>query len=286
MTPWFLFTVGALVLFGVQRFLYKVSAERGCNTAWTSFAFMGTVAALSTAFFIATAQKVEGFAFFIIISFVNSATFLTGTMTTMEALKRVPASIAYPLIRLNTGIVVIFSVLYFKDDLSPCQVGGILLAMVVILLLAGLDDERKNSRGETRAGLLLVFVASLAGAIAAISSKFAALHTNILGFMALSYLMSMVFSFALRNRLQRNGENGCAGEALRIGFFMGLVNFLGFYSLLRALSMGPLSLIISITGMYFIVAIILSLIFYRERLTFTRVFAIILTVLSIVLMRM
>ena len=51
MGDWFLLSIGAVFCMGFQRFLYKVSAERGCNTAWTTFYFMATVAVLSTIFF-------------------------------------------------------------------------------------------------------------------------------------------------------------------------------------------------------------------------------------------
>ena len=63
---------------------------------------------------------------------------------------------------------------------------------------------------------------------------------------------------------------------------MGLINFVGFYFLLRALSVGPLSIIISITGMYFVIAIILSAWIYKERLTIFGIAGIVLTVISTV----
>jgi len=285
MKDWYLLTLVTLLLFGVQRFLYKVSAERKCNTAWTSFAFMGTVALISAVFFYAGDHTIADWRYLFVISLINSAAFLSGTVTTMEALKRVSASIAYPLIRLSTAFVVVFSILYFGDRPSPLQVAGIFLALAVILLLAGLSSAPGTPDGGSRKGFLLICIACLSGAVAAISSKFAALHVNLLGFMALSYCMSMVFSFALRNRLQTERENANHRDALIIGFVMGIVNFAGFYALLRALSTGPLSIIVSVTGMYFVIAIILSVLIYRERLSGPRIAAIVLTVLSIILMR-
>ena len=51
MGSWYTFAIIALFLMGVQRFLYKVSAEKRCNTAWTTFSFMATVAILSSILF-------------------------------------------------------------------------------------------------------------------------------------------------------------------------------------------------------------------------------------------
>jgi drug/metabolite transporter (DMT)-like permease len=288
MESWYVYTIIALIAFGIQRFLYKVSAVRKCNTAWTTFAFMGTVALLGSLSFIAVKETVHDVFFLLFISLVNSASFLAGTMATIEALKHISTGIAYPIIRLNTGIVVVFSILYFKDSLSPYQIAGIIIAISVILILTRYGNNGINEKTTDRnmkAAFVLIFTALFSGAIAAISSKFAALHTQPLGFIALSYTMSTLFSLGLRKRLQGKEENTSIRDALIIGFCMGLVNFVGFYFLLRALSVGPLSIIISITGMYFVIAIILSAWIYKESLTILRIAGIVLTVISITLMR-
>jgi drug/metabolite transporter (DMT)-like permease len=284
MQNWFLLTLIALLLFGIQRFLYKVSAERNCNTAWTTFAFMGTVTILSTLSFFALGQSINNLRFLLLISLINSLSFVSGTIATIEALKYISTSVAYPLIRLNTGIVVIFSIWYFGDRLSIFQITGIIIAIVVILLLTGLDDGSRVPTKDPKRAMLLVTVALFSGAIAAISSKFAALEVNLLAFMAISYALSMIVSLCLRKKLGSVGSNH--NEALIIGFLIGLVNFGGFYSLLRALTLGPLSIIIPVTGMYFVISIILAILFYREKLSALRILAIVLTAFAIILMKL
>ncbi len=140
MQNWFVLTLMAFFLFGIQRFLYKVSAERNCNTAWTSFAFMGTVTVLSTLFFFALGQSAHNLKFLLVVALINSLSFVSGTIATIEALKYISTSVAYPIIRLNTAIVVIFSIWYFGDRLSSFQIAGIIIAVIVILLLTGLDN--------------------------------------------------------------------------------------------------------------------------------------------------
>jgi drug/metabolite transporter (DMT)-like permease len=288
MEQWFVYTMVALGAFGVQRFLYKVSAEKKCNTAWTTFSFMGTVAVMSSVLFFTVGGSVENIWFLLLISLINSSSFLVGTITTIEALKYISTSVAYPAIRLNTAIVVIFSILYFKDNLSVYQAVGIILAITVIVMLTGSAGNGRDAvvNSRFRRGIVLIFTAFTSGAVAAISSKFAAIGTNHLAFIALSYTLSMLFSFLLRSRLQGEDENPDHRNALVIGLCMGLVNFVGFYALLRALSAGPLSIVISVTGMYFVIAVVLSTIIYRERLTPLRLAGIALTVVSITMMRM
>ncbi len=286
MGSWYSFAIIALFLMGTQRFLYKVSAERRCNTAWTTFSFMATVAILSSILFLVLEESVTSIRFLLFIALVNSAAFLLATVTHIEALKNIPASVAYPIIRLSAVFVVIFSILFFKDRPSFYQVIGIVLATVVIVVLTRDFGDETTSYGRRKTGFICVFVALMAGAVAIISSKFAAMHTNKMAFIAVSYIASTFFALGLRKRLQTEEANANQKDALLIGFVMGLINFAGYYSYLKALSTGPLSIITAITGMHFIIAIILSALIYKEKLTPSKILGISLTVVSVMLLKL
>ena len=94
MGSWYVFAIFALILLGFQRFLYKVSAERKCNTAWTTFSFMATVAILSSTLFVVLGESVSDIPFLIFIAMVNSGAFFVATITHIEALKHIPTSVA------------------------------------------------------------------------------------------------------------------------------------------------------------------------------------------------
>ena len=286
MASWYSFAILSLFFMGIQRFLYKVSAERKCNTAWTTFSFMGTVAILSSILFIILKESVTNIQFLLFIAFLNRVAFLTATVTHIEALKNIPTSVAYPIIRLNAVIVVIFSILYFKDHLSVYQVIGISFAMAVIVILTRQFDDKNRSYRNIKRGLIFVFVSLLSGSIASISSKFAAIHVNKLAFIAVSYIVGTLFSLGLRRKLQTEEANTNHKDAVIIGLVMGLFNLAGFYSFLKALSIGPLSIIASIIGMHFVIAIILSVLIYKEELTPLRILGISLSILSIILLRL
>jgi drug/metabolite transporter (DMT)-like permease len=283
---WYTFAILALVLLGFQRFLYKVSAERRCNSAWTSFSFMATVAFLSTILFFAWNETVHNIGFLLFISLANSLTFFFATVGNMEALKHIPASIAYPVIRLNAVIVVIFSILYFGDTLSPYQGAGIVLAMCAVVILARDTAEDNKRTKNRRRGFLFVGISILAGSLAAISSKFAATYTNKMAFMAVSYTMATFLSLAFRKKAQSKNINPHQKDALLIGFFMGLINLGGFYCYLKALSTGPLSIVTSVMAMHFVIAIILSTLIYKENLNKWRITGIVLTIFSMLLLRL
>jgi drug/metabolite transporter (DMT)-like permease len=282
---WYLFSIIALVLMGTQRFLYKVAAERNCPAAWTTFSFMATVTILSFIFLLALGESVLSWKMLGLIALWNSGAFVLGTVTHIEALKHLPSSIVYPVIRLNMVLVILFSILYFSDSLSPYQWIGMVTAAVVMVVLAREAEHKKEAYGDRKTGLILVFVSLLFGSMASISSKFAALYTNKLGFMALSYLLGTLFSLALTKEFNSQKRAKNLKQAIVIGSMMGVVNFAGFYAFLKALSQGPLSLVVSITGMHFVIAVVLSVVLYKEKLTVTRILGVALTVVSVLFLR-
>ncbi len=283
---WFPLTVICLFLYGIQRFLYKVSAERNCNTAWTTLSFMGTVAFLSTILWLTSDETVKNLSWLLILSLINSLTFFVDTIVTIEALRYLPTNVVYPLARMSAVLVVIFSLLYFHDQLNAYQATGVIMAIGVILTLTRFTDQERRENRNLRKGLLLIGLAVLTGAVAAVSSKFAALYTNQMAFIALTYTLSMMFSLGLRKPFEKEGASPHYGEALLIGFFIGLVNFGAFFALLQAMARGPLSIIIPVVGMNFVVANILAVVFYREKLTWVKGLGILMTVISLALMKM
>jgi drug/metabolite transporter (DMT)-like permease len=285
MRNWYVLSIVALVLMGVQRFLYKVSAERECSTVWTTFSFMATVTVLSAVFFFSLKESVSGARMLVLTALINSASFVLGTITHIEALKHVPTSVAYPIIRLNMVVVVLFSVLFLRDHVSLHQALGIVLAIAVIVILTRDAEEVKGAFGSVSKGLFLVFVSLISGSVASISSKFAAVYSNKLGFMALSYFLGTLFSAALIRKSGKEGSPRNRKDAMVIGLLMGLINFVGFYTFLAALSVGPLSIVVSITGMHFVIAVLLSVIVYKEKLSRMRIVGICLTMVSIVFLR-
>jgi drug/metabolite transporter (DMT)-like permease len=247
---------------------------------------MATVAVLSCCAVVGFKVSVTNVRYLVLIALLNSSSFLLGTVSHIEALRTIPATLAYPIIRLNIVIVALFSVFFFEDQLSVSQVLGIACAIAVIIILSREFQGKQGPHGATKRGKGYLCVALLCGAIAAISSKFAALYTNEMTFMALAYILSALFSLAIKDKLQAKQPTLITRDALIIGVGMGLINFVGYYTFLIALARGPLSVIAAITGMHFVIAIVLSAVIYKEPLTGPRLGGVVLAALSVLLMRL
>jgi drug/metabolite transporter (DMT)-like permease len=286
MTPWFLCALLALLLLGVQRFFYKVAAECGCGTALTTLVFMTVVALASWLLFLNDPDPMRWSGVMVLWGAANGLSFLASAVLTIEALRHLPTAITYTLTRLSTVFAALFSIVYFHDQLRPLQGLGIVLAIGVILLCARPKASPARQPGASfQTGLVLALLAVLAGTVSSISSKFGALYADKWGFMAVSYTFSSCGSFVLRRRELTRGHPARWGAALGIGLGMGLFNLIGYYALLLALDQGPLSIIAPLTGMHFLVAILLSAVVYRERPDRRGLAGILLALLAMVLMK-
>jgi uncharacterized membrane protein len=284
---WYLPSLLALLLLGIQRFFYKVAAERRCSTAWVTFSFMTTVMVLSTAIFFIQKRQEPNLEYLLAVSLVNAAAFLLATVAHIEALKYVSAHIAYTLIRLNVVVAAVFSLLYFHDHLSAFQGAGLILAVTAMMILAW-QMRRLPSSGAVDhrlRGAVFIGIALIAGATASISSKFAAVHTDKLAFMAVSYLMGMIGSLGINRAVPSTGRSAPRVQAIRLGITMGIFNLAGYYAFLLALQTGPLSIIATMVGMHFVISILLSAVIYRERISPAGLVGLLLTIVSIVLLR-
>ncbi len=284
MTDWFVLAVAALLLMGSQRFLYKVAVERSCDTAWTTLAFMGTVTVISAVIFLLRGAPLPNGSYLLATGLVNSLAFLLATVTHIEALKRLPATVAYPLIRLDVVLVVVISLVFFHERLGQRQGVGLVFALAAAMLVAWDRGRGSVVPGKNSGGYLYVAAAILAGAAAAVSSRYAAAGTDKVAFMAVSYGLSTLFTCGAVIR-SRRPQPAVVHRSLRIGLVMGVINVIGYYAYLEALGRGPLSLVTVITGMHFVVAVLLALVLYRERPTLLRSAGIGLTVLSLVFLR-
>lgn len=286
MAPWFFQALLALLFLGLQRFFYKVAAERGCNTALTSLIFMSMVAAVSWLLFLGGADRGVPNAAMLLWGMVNGLAFLGSAVLTMEALQHVTAAIGYSLTRLSTVFAAVFSIVYFHDQLQLRQLLGVAVALGVVFMCArGRDVPRQRPAANYRKGVILASLAMLAGTVASVSSKFAALQADKWGFMAISYSFSAGAALAMHSRKWRESSQASRGSTWAIGLSMGGLNLVGFYLLLLALETGPLAVIAPLTGLHFIIAIMLSAVVYREQPNVRNIIGIAMAVAAVLLMK-
>jgi len=306
MVTWYIYGLAAFLCYGLQSFFYKVAAKRNCNSTHILFSFMTTVAVLGTILLLLTGKLPENYSYLILLSFLNAFSFLVVTFSTIEALKYFPTNTFFPAIRTNVVLVVLFSLVYFNDSLTPTQIAALLLSIPVIFLLLTKSERDLLSGRGLKKGAPFVITALVGSAFVTIVVKLGADLNTPFWFITLSYGMNVFFSLGLvktplfqKNRsgspkrcswASREGKGGRAlmgifdrGSVI-MGIEIGLVNFLGFVALLNALARGPLSLIAALVSLSFVVAIVLSWIFYKEQMTRIRAVVVALAVAACILL--
>ena len=284
MEQWFLFSLIAFFFIGVQRFLYKTVAIKGIDPDVATFYFMLGVGVMSSVWFLVEFKPIDDVFLLFLLALGNSLSFMIATISHIRALKYIKASIAYPLIRLNIVLVVLFSVFVLGERIQQVQYFGIALALVCMLLLtAEQGKERTGSKIKNPfKGLVFIFVAMLCGATSSITSKLAAVKVPLIPFIVCSYIIATISLFLTNHKkIKRNTTK----EVLGVSFLMSVLNFAGFYFYLKSLNIGPLAVISSINGLHFVVAVVLAVVIYKERTSKTNILSIILAIFSILLLK-
>lgn len=281
---WYYLSLITLVCQGVKGFLYKVSAEKNCNSALTNFFWVLTVAIISAIFLIITEEKILNIQNLIILAFLGGGAYVVSTITRIEALKHAATSVVFPITRLSSIIIISFSLLYFRDALSVSQSAGIIISVLVAFIVTKQHGSEKSQSKNFTLGILLSLIAALFGAVATIVPKFAVISLGIFGYMFLTYLFQVLFSFIFIKKLGKNSNNNILISA-KLGILMGFINMIGFYSFLRALEIGPLSIVFTVQSLSFVVTIVLSVIIYKEKITIRRIIGILFAVIAVILMK-
>ena len=143
---WYALALLSLLSYGLQNFLYKVSAELKFNTVWVNFCFMATVTVLGWSLVVYQGKSYNNLNLYMLLSFMNAVVFSTTIISRIEALKYLDTSVAYPILRMSIVIVVLYSVIFFGESLSAFQIIGIVLAIAVIFLVSSPDKKLDASK--------------------------------------------------------------------------------------------------------------------------------------------
>lgn len=281
---WFWLALTALFLYGIMNFLLKVAAE----FKYDSFAVLNISAAvvallslLKISFSDINIFSVHNELFFALI---NGFFFMLANVSKMSALKYAPANVIFPLTKLSIPLIFIYSIKFLGEKVNHIQIMGILLILFVFYILSQNNGKSSQKKVRTK-GIVLVLFAAFFVSISVTTGKIAVMHSvQKFVYMFFSYTIvtvGTIFFVKIRGKkfLWSNRH------ALKLGSAIGILNFAGYYAVLTAFSKGNLSLVQPIFSLSIIIPILLSLLFYKEKMTLKKAFALALTILAINLIR-
>ncbi|TCS97039.1 DMT family transporter [Hazenella coriacea] len=281
---WFIFALLSSVSFGLAGFMMKVSsAKRGstdhllwglylsgtlCFLWWI---FQTNVVTFSLPIWIAG----------IVIGFGSAI----GNLLFMKALDYGPASLTSPLVNSNIVLTIGLSILLYGERLSISETLGVALLVGAVVLLP--IDPNEDLRIRNIRWYVLVLTATLLfflrnGGLK-ITEEMKLPNATIL---FISYLFGLVwFTFAiLRKKEARTRSQVKTG--LGWGLASGIFSFGGMQIYAIALEEGPASIVAPIFATNSLIVALLSILIYRERLSFVQTISLILLFIGLVSIRL
>jgi len=282
MVGWFELSLLSTFLFGIQNFLYKVSAAKKQNSFIVTLALTITVAVASIIFFFVTRGKIVELNFLLLVSFLCAVFTVINSITKIEGLKFIPTSVFYPVIKASILLTLIASIFIFGEVLKLRQWIGIVFIIIVVILLSTQDKLEKIKN--LKIGLFFAFGCVLANTAYNIVSKFAVAKVNYNNFLGMMYIFSVFLSLTSVKIFEKQKKMNTK-SSLITGFIIGLFIFGGFLFGLKALTGGPLGLITVINSLSLVIPIMLGAIIYKEKLTLKRLLAVLLAIVAVIILK-
>ena len=290
---WFTWAVVSALFYGVHSFLYQKVIKDGADPLVAQVLQPAVVVILATVMLVSSQQAVadpDVLLLVVVAAVLQGLFFFLTTRSRLAALSaELPASVLFPIIKFSTPVVVVISALAFQEWESirePRRSVGIALAVGATYLI--MQRRRVTASSGSGEGLRLAFVAMVASVCATFAAKvpFAGdANVSIFGFMLVSNLVSLLLATALMARTPASVSRPSLRRGVRWGAAIGALNFAGFAAFLQAVKEGDLALVASISGLYILIPIVLSALWYREHMSPQRQVAVAISVFAVVLLR-
>lgn len=269
---WMIYAILSTVFTGLQSFIIKLIAARGYSVNLVNSYALLVAAALG----LITVTFFSGFGGNYLVGIaIASATgivYMASTIARTRALRHLNDALVFSTYKSATVLfTALAGVLFFSESLMGLQMFGIALALVMPFFI---ETARKDDEiGVFRKGMFLLLIAVVAGSISAVLNKIGApLFESALMFGVFNYLFGMATGFSLQafeHRLCMDhwflDRRKRARNTAFVAVTLGIMIFFAFSTLMLAFRTGSLSLVYTINSVYFVIPIILSTLFLKEK---------------------
>lgn len=288
---WFAFALFSALFAGLHTFAVKVAAEKNYDSyllnALAAFcSFFG-----SLIFFTFTASW-DGIPMTLFwLGGASGAGFITLSILRSEALRFIDAALFFPLYKvIGPAIAACIGIIILSENISQIELIGIVLSCIVPLLLISRHEHHRQKN--LPLGLILTALGATAAAISAAINAYAIDIDPSFTFPLLIVAHGSAFGFGLslflRNHHPRDMHSAVLVHLTKPFLIttavLSLMQFAGFYSMLRAFDGGDMSIVYSINAHYIVIPVILSVWFYGEHWNLRKAAALFVSVLALVLL--
>lgn len=262
MTDWVIYALASLAQLSLLMALYKVPAAKQISkytlSVWTFF--FATVLA-----WILLHSSVSLDSETLLLAFLWGTGYAVLTLIQMHALHLHDTSSVFPFTSLTSNILVIIGgVLFLHEFISPTQ------WLAVVLAIALFTASYWNKRLHFVVTVLPLFLSiSLLSTVNKFLQKAGASHVNPHNFMfwqlVFSFLASIVILLYVKKQVP--AKELLHRELLFWAIITGVLQMGSTYTIVIALSVGPISLVYIILGLYTFFTSLFAALFFKEKIT-------------------
>jgi drug/metabolite transporter (DMT)-like permease len=132
---WYLLALGAVISFGICNILFKVGAELRANLWVINLFFYLGASIISIIIYLYKKNLLRISKFEVLIGLGIAVASFIGVSFLQSAFRKGLGALVSPMVSLNGVLVVIFSLLIYKEKVTLTQALGIILAFISIILM-------------------------------------------------------------------------------------------------------------------------------------------------------
>lgn len=278
----FIYAILSWIFAGFYSFLNKISAEKNHNGSLVTFYAMTTVFIISFIAFLFTIKIIHFSLLLLWLGVIWWATYFIWSIARIKSLWHIDSSIFFPLYKTFGPLIAVFiSFFFFSETLDSNEWIWVILGIFVPIILLWTKNSKKG--GNVKLGIILIFITALVTAIT--WSMWKIVMTEELNLFLYLMILNATGVFAsLINVKQKKTTSYSTVHIKRIWIFSWIILFWSWYCWLQALEWN-FAIVFTINSLSFLIPILLSVIFYKEHFDIKKWLAILLTIISVYLMK-
>jgi len=277
---WFFFAILATLLLGTAMVFYKFPSAKKMSRYNVSFWSLTTSAVLAIVFFFSYLYLTTNT--MLLLAVLWGASFLALSLSQMYALGHIETNTLFPVTSIVSLVVTVFAGLaFFKEQITLIQTLGVIIVITTVYSSIFNGVKLKYSSSLIGIGIIIVFFS----AFNKILQKLAADKVDIHAFQIYQYLFAVLFSLVAYSFVHRKTWRKEIFSGFKIGSAIGIFSFLGGYSLIIALTKGPLTLVFTIFSLFTLVTAVLGYFLFGELLTKRKLILLFMAIIATLVIR-
>lgn len=281
MTSWMFYAVFGMLQSGLLMALFKVPAAKQINKySLSSWAYLFAV--------IIAGFVLQGFIVFdiqaILYSFIWGTSFAILSVTQMHVLHKHDTSGVFPFTSLASNIlVVIGGVLFLNNSISLLQWVAILLSFF-LFVVAHLGSKKSFVIEILPSFTFIALLSTFNKFVQNTGANHVEVNNFIFWQLVFTFTASLAMLLFVKKQISFNDlfNKNIIGWSLLIG----VLQFGTTYAIVKALSLGPISLVFIVLGLYTFFTTVFASILFKERITTKKIIFIILSFLIVLLIKL